>query len=60
MKCFKNAIVYVEGEGLKKCTLSFEERIIKIGKKEIKNARIKARLILQKEIEKERSNEISQ
>ena len=40
MKCFKNAIVYVEGEGLKKCTLSFEERIIKIGKKEIKNAEV--------------------
>ncbi|MBQ8428704.1 MAG: N-acetylglucosamine-6-phosphate deacetylase [Clostridia bacterium] len=40
MKCFKNAIVYVEGEGLKKCSLSFEERIIKIGKKEIKNAEV--------------------
>ncbi len=40
MKCFKNAIVYVEGEGLKKCTLSFEERVIKIGKKEIKNAEV--------------------
>ena len=40
MKCFKNTIVYVEGEGLKKCTLSFEERVIKIGKKEIKNAEV--------------------
>ena len=40
MKCFKNSIVYVEGEGLKKCTLSFEERVIKIGKKEIKNAEV--------------------
>ncbi len=38
MKCFKNAIVYVEGEGLKKCTLSFDEKIQKIAKKEIKKA----------------------
>ncbi len=32
MKCFKNATVYVEGKGLKKCSLSFEEKIRKIGK----------------------------
>lgn len=31
MKCFKNATVYVEGEGLKKCTVSFDERIQSIG-----------------------------
>ena len=31
MKCFKNATVYVEGEGLKKCDLSFDSRIRTIG-----------------------------
>ncbi len=36
MKCFKNATVYVEGEGLKKCCLAFEERVQKISRKEIK------------------------
>ncbi len=30
MKCFKNATVYVEGKGLKKCTLVFDEKIEKI------------------------------
>ncbi len=34
MKCFKNATVYVEGEGLKKCYLAFEERVTKISHKE--------------------------
>ncbi len=38
MKCFKNATVYVEGKGLKKCSVSFEEKICKIDKKAIKNA----------------------
>lgn len=31
MKAFKNALVYVEGEGLKKCDLLFGERIHAIG-----------------------------
>ena len=31
MKVFKNALVYVEGEGLKKCDLTFDERIREIG-----------------------------
>ncbi len=31
MKCFKNATVYVEGEGLKKCSVCFDEKIQKIG-----------------------------
>ncbi len=31
MKAFKNALVYVEGEGLKKCDLRFGERIEAIG-----------------------------
>lgn len=30
MKCFKNATVYVDGEGLVKCSLSFDEKIEKI------------------------------
>ena len=30
MKCFKNATVYVDGEGLKKTTVCFEENIEKI------------------------------
>ncbi len=39
MKCFKNATVYVDGKGLvKKCALSFEEKIWKIDKKAVKNA----------------------
>ena len=32
MKTFKNATVYVEGEGLKKCNLSFGEKIEKISR----------------------------
>lgn len=42
---------------LKRINVKAERTAIK---KEIKNARIKARLILQKEIEKEKTNEISQ
>ncbi len=38
MKYFKNATVYVEGKGLKKCSVSFEEKIWKIDKKPLKNA----------------------
>lgn len=38
MKCFKNVLVYVDGEGLKKCSVSFDEKIEKIAKKEIKKA----------------------
>ena len=32
MKCFKNATVYVEGEGLKKTTVCFDEKIEKISR----------------------------
>lgn len=32
MKCFKNAIVYVEGKGLVKCNVVFDEKIQKISK----------------------------
>ena len=32
MKTFKNATVYVEGEGLKKCNLSFDSKIQKISR----------------------------
>ena len=32
MKCFKNAIVYVEGKGLVKCNVVFDEKIKKIYK----------------------------
>jgi N-acetylglucosamine-6-phosphate deacetylase len=31
MKCFKNAMVYVAGEGVKKCTVEFDEKILSIG-----------------------------
>ena len=31
MKCFKNALVYVAGEGVKKCTVEFDEKILSIG-----------------------------
>lgn len=31
MKAFKNALVYVEGEGLKKCNVLFDEKIRSIG-----------------------------
>ena len=30
MKCFKNAMVYVAGEGVKKCTVEFDEKILSI------------------------------
>ena len=33
MKCFKNALVYLEGKGFKKCSVEFDERIQKICKK---------------------------
>lgn len=33
MKVFKNATVYVDGKGLKKCTVTFDENIQSIGKK---------------------------
>ena len=32
MKCFKGATVYVEGEGLKKTTVCFDEKIVKISR----------------------------
>ena len=32
MKCFKNATVYVDGKGLKKCTVCFGEKIEKISR----------------------------
>ncbi len=38
MKCFKNATVYVAGEGLKKCALSFDEKIEKISRCAVKGA----------------------
>ena len=38
MKTFKNATVYVEGEGLKKCNLSFDAKIQKISRCADKNA----------------------
>lgn len=31
MKCFKNALVYVAGEGVKKCSVEFDEKITAIG-----------------------------
>ncbi len=33
MKIFKNATVYVDGKGLQKCTVAFDEKIRSIGKK---------------------------
>ena len=40
MKCFKNATVYVSGEGLKKCTLCFDEKIEKISRCGVKDAEV--------------------
>lgn len=40
MKSFKNATVYVEGEGLKKCTVCFDEKIQKISRCADKNAEV--------------------
>ncbi len=31
MKCFKNALVYVAGEGVKRCSVEFDEKITAIG-----------------------------
>ena len=38
MKCFKNATVYVGGEGLKKCTVCFDEKIEKISRCKVEGA----------------------
>ncbi|MBQ8394842.1 MAG: amidohydrolase family protein, partial [Clostridia bacterium] len=38
MKCFKNVTVYVDGEGLKKTTVCFDEKIEKISRCADKNA----------------------
>jgi len=38
MKCFKNATVYVGGEGVKKCTVCFDEKIEKISRCGVKGA----------------------
>ena len=40
MKSFKNATVYIDGEGLKKCTVSFDERIEKISRCADKNSEV--------------------
>ena len=40
MKCFKNATVYVEGKGLKKTTVCFDEKIQKISRCAGKNAEV--------------------
>jgi N-acetylglucosamine-6-phosphate deacetylase len=40
MKCFKNATVYVEGEGLKKTTVCFDEKIEKISRCAIPNSEV--------------------
>ena len=40
MKTFKNATVYVEGEGLKKCNLSFDSKIQKISRCADKTAEV--------------------
>ena len=40
MKCFKNATVYAYGEGLKKCTLCFDEKIEKISRCGVKDAEV--------------------
>lgn len=40
MKCFKNATVYVEGEGLKKTTICFDEKIEKISRCAIAGAEV--------------------
>ncbi len=38
MKCFKNTTVYVEGQGLKKCSVSFDSTILKIARGPLKGA----------------------
>ena len=40
MKSFKNATVYVDGEGLKKCSVSFSDKIEKISRSPVKGAEI--------------------
>ncbi len=40
MKTFKNATVYVAGEGVKKCNLSFDEKIEKISRRADKKAEV--------------------
>ena len=40
MKCFKNATVYVDGEGLKKCNVIFDEKIEKISRCADKTAEV--------------------
>ncbi len=40
MKCFKNATVYVDGEGLKKTTVCFSDKIEKISRCAEKNAEV--------------------
>ncbi|MBO4940301.1 MAG: N-acetylglucosamine-6-phosphate deacetylase [Clostridia bacterium] len=40
MKCFKGATVYVDGEGLKKCTVCFDEKIEKISRCADKTAEV--------------------
>ena len=40
MKTFKNATVYVAGECVKKCNLSFDEKIEKISRCADKNAEV--------------------
>ena len=40
MKCFKNATVYVDGEGLKKTTVCFDEKIQKISRCADKSAEV--------------------
>ena len=40
MKCFKNVAVYVEGKGIKKTSVSFDEKIKKISRSTIKGAEV--------------------
>ena len=40
MKCFKNATVYVEGEGLKKTTVCFDDKIQKISRCAVAGAEV--------------------
>ncbi|MBQ9728865.1 MAG: N-acetylglucosamine-6-phosphate deacetylase [Clostridia bacterium] len=40
MKIFKNATVYVEGKGLKKCTVQFDDKIRAIGGRRLKGEEI--------------------
>lgn len=40
MKAFKNAMIYIEGEGVKKCNLSFDKKIQKISRCADKTAEV--------------------